>query len=74
MSMDSLKRGEYIKPTIIPRISVRLEDKERAFEWLEKAYADRGSELVDLGAEPGDDPLGSDPRFQDLLRRVGLPP
>jgi len=74
LSLDGLKRGEYIKPTTIPRIYARLGDKERAFEWLEKAYAERDGELVELRTEPGYDPLRSDPRFADLLRRVGLPP
>jgi eukaryotic-like serine/threonine-protein kinase len=74
LPLDRLKRGEYVKPTTIPRIYAQLGDKERAFEWLEKAYADRDSELVELRVEPGYDPLRSDPRFADLLRRIGLPP
>ncbi len=74
LSLDRLKRGEYVKPTTIPRIYVGLGDKERAFEWLEKAYADRDSELVELRAEPGYDPLRADPRFRDLLRRMHFPP
>jgi eukaryotic-like serine/threonine-protein kinase len=74
LPLDHLKRGEYVKPTTIPRIYAQLGDKERAFEWLEKAYADRDSELVELRVEPGYDPLRSDPRFADLLRRIGLPP
>ena len=41
---------------------------------MEKAYADRDSKLVELRVEPGYDPLRSDLRFQDLLRRVGLSP
>ncbi|HEX8846910.1 MAG TPA: hypothetical protein VF791_19870 [Pyrinomonadaceae bacterium] len=44
-----------------------------AFRWLEKAYEDRSSRLVHAKAEQYFDPLRSDPRFKDLLRRVGLP-
>jgi hypothetical protein len=49
-----------------------LGDKDMAFEWLERAYADRTARLSELPDPPFDD-LRSDPRFQDLLRRVGLP-
>jgi TolB-like protein/DNA-binding winged helix-turn-helix (wHTH) protein len=53
-------------------------DKERAFYWLEQACKRRGHgyggiPMVFLNRDPGLDPLRSDPRFKDLLRRVGLP-
>ena len=48
-------------------------DKESAFAWLEKAYAAHQADLVSIKIEPAFDPLRSDPRFADLLRRVGLP-
>jgi tetratricopeptide (TPR) repeat protein len=51
----------------------QLGDKDRAFEWLEKSFAAHEEDLVILKAKPAFDGLSSDPRFQDLLRRVGLP-
>jgi len=48
-------------------------DKDQAFAWLEKAFADRSSFLVFLKLEPLLEPLQSDERWNDLERRVGLP-
>lgn len=54
-------------------------DKDRAFYWLEQGYRDRGRaifaiSMIFLNTDPGLDPLRADPRYKDLLRRVGLPP
>ena len=51
-----------------------LGEKDQALEQVEKAYEDRSDYLPFLNAEPAFDSLRSDPRFQDLLRRMGLPP
>jgi TolB-like protein/tetratricopeptide (TPR) repeat protein/predicted Ser/Thr protein kinase len=50
-----------------------LGENDRAFEQLERRYRDRGFEMLTLKNNPDVDPLRSDPRFQDLVRRVGLP-
>jgi tetratricopeptide (TPR) repeat protein len=55
----------------IALIYVSLNDKEQAMVWLEKAYAERFNPAVLM--RPCFDPLRSDARFQDLLRRMGLP-
>ena len=47
-------------------------DKAQAFEWLDKAFQDRSFFLMRLKVEPLFDSLRDDPRFQDLLRRMGL--
>lgn len=51
-----------------------LGDKDKAFDWLNRAYQEHSMELYALAVDPSVDPLRSDPRFQDLLRRIGLPP
>jgi TolB-like protein/DNA-binding winged helix-turn-helix (wHTH) protein len=57
----------------LARIYAQLGEAERAIESLEKAYAEHEIPLTEIGIEPLLDPLRSNPRFQSLLRRVGLP-
>ena len=49
-----------------------LADYDQTFSWLEQAYKDKSNIMQHLKVDPMFDPLRSDPRFQDLLRRVGL--
>ena len=51
-----------------------LGEKDRAFEWLEKAYKVHEGDMSFLKVDPPLDPLRSDPRFQDLVRRMNFPP
>jgi tetratricopeptide (TPR) repeat protein len=71
--LEALAKRRYSSPVRIACIYVGLGDKERAFEWLEKGYVGRSDHLTQLKTEPMFDSLRSDPRFGDLLRRVGLP-
>jgi len=57
----------------IAEIYIGLGDKDRAFEWLEKAYEDRSEWLTWIAIEPKLDPIRADPRFAELLRRMNLP-
>jgi TolB-like protein/DNA-binding winged helix-turn-helix (wHTH) protein len=50
-----------------------LGDRDNAFRWLEKAYQERNWCILYLKADPVWEPIRSDPRFANLLRRVGLP-
>jgi len=67
-----LNRRKPIDPWVIADAYAGLRDKNQALAWLEKAYAQHSNELVSLKVNPGFDPLRSDPRFQYLLRRIGL--
>ncbi len=69
-----LSRRQYVPQHHIAVIYAGLGDKNQALAWLEKAYEERDAWLVWLKVEPMVDSLRSEPRFQDLLRRVGLPP
>ena len=57
----------------IATIYAGLEELDLAFEWFEKAYEEREPYFVYIGVDPLYESLRSDPRFQDLLRRMNLP-
>ncbi len=60
-------------PTGVAANYALLGDKEDAFRWLETAYRQRASELAFVESDPAFDSLHRDPRYSDLLRRIGLP-
>ncbi len=73
--LDQLKKasaGIHVTPYNVASIYAALGDKDAAFAQLEKAYQERSFYLMWLGIDPQLDNLRPDPRFQDLLRRVGL--
>jgi serine/threonine protein kinase/Flp pilus assembly protein TadD len=71
--LTELSRQQYVQPSYIALLHCGLDDKDQAFEWLEKAYKDRDDRLIFVLTDPLLDPLQADPRFQQLLSRVGLP-
>jgi TolB-like protein/Tfp pilus assembly protein PilF len=73
---DFLRQSKknYVSPYMIATIYAGLGDKEKAFDFLEKAYQERSPDIpYFLKTDLRLDTLRSDPRFQDLVRRVGLP-
>jgi hypothetical protein len=57
----------------VAMIYAELRDAASAVKWLERASAARNSMVRSLKADPAWDPIRSDPRFQDLIRRMRLP-
>ena len=55
-------------------IYLKLGDREKAFYWLERAYAEHAGDMIFINIEPCFDPIRADPRFQALVRKVGFPP
>jgi len=71
---DLLKMSDtqYVSPLFFAIAYAGLNQKDRAFEWLERAYHERSGALVKLKFDPIYDNLRSDPRFDQLLLKVGL--
>jgi hypothetical protein len=63
----------YISPLEIAKCYAMLDEKDEAFRWLEKAYEQRSTQLVFLKVDQNWENLRSDPRFADLVKRIGLP-
>jgi serine/threonine-protein kinase len=73
--LDELKemaKQKYVSAYDLAILYTGLGDKDHAIEQLNKAYEERAGWIINLRVEPLFDPLRSDPRFPDLLRRVGL--
>ena len=65
--------SEYVSSYLIAEIYVALGEKEAAFNLLDKAYDERSIDLVLAKVDPRLDPLRDDPRFQELVKKVGIP-
>ena len=71
--LKELSKRQYVQPSYIAMVHAGLGDRDQSFEWLERAYTSRDDRLVFVMTDPLMDSLASDPRFQDLSRRIGLP-
>jgi TolB-like protein/DNA-binding winged helix-turn-helix (wHTH) protein len=69
--LSQLYRPGQTDPIVFAWVYLGLSDKDQTFAWLEKAYAQHSNSMATLKVDPIYDPLRADPRFQDLLRRVG---
>ncbi len=70
--LKTLRQKHYIQPVDIALVFTGLGEKDEAFAWLDKAYEEHAQWLSEIRVDPGFDPLRSDARFADLLKRVGL--
>ena len=69
--LEECYRTKYASPYDIALIYIALGDRDLAFEWLEKAFAERTFRICEL-YDPPFDGLRSDARFQDLAYRLGI--
>jgi len=72
LQLQQISKGRYVPSLYVAMVYTGLGDKDEAFAWLVKAYAERCEYLVYLPTEPIADPLRGDPRFSALLQRLGL--
>ena len=70
--LKGLSKQRYVAPFNMAIVYAGLGDKQQTFEWLEKAYEDHSLLLSLIRVWPQFDGLHGEPRFQDLLRRMGL--
>jgi hypothetical protein len=67
-------RTSWVTPYLAAIICLATGDKDQAFAWLNKAFAERSDQLLYLNVDPVFDGVRHDPRFRLLTQRVGLPP
>ena len=70
--LNDLSKHRYVSSNLRAVIHTGLGDNGQAFEWLESAYQEHDAQLLSIKVDPVWDPLRSDPRFQDLLKKMGL--
>jgi eukaryotic-like serine/threonine-protein kinase len=71
--LEDIAKTQYVLPYYLATIYAALGDRDNAFVELEKAYAERDWFVSRVKVDPFLDPLRDDPRFKDLMRRMGLP-
>jgi serine/threonine-protein kinase len=67
-----VRKQKYVPAYFIAAIYAGLGEADTSFEWLERAYEERNGFLIFLGVEHAFYGLHPDPRFKDLLQRIGL--
>ena len=72
--INQLYKPRTVPPVAVAMIYSSLGETDRALAFLEKAYEEHSTDLVYLKVDPVYDPLRSEQRFEDLMRRMGLPP
>jgi tetratricopeptide (TPR) repeat protein len=73
IARDSDPSRPAYSPLTVADSYALLGDRDNAFVWLEKAYQQHASGLLGLPVNPAFDSLHSDPRYADLIRRIGFP-
>src|SRR5712692_17915 len=71
--LQRMAYSRYVSSLYFAAIYIGLGEKTRALDWLDKAYKERNDRLVYLNVDPVADPLRSEPRFRDLMKRLHLP-
>jgi len=70
--LQEISKQRYVSPYWTGVVYAGLGDNDRAFQYLEKAFEDRYFLMIWINSDPRLDNLKSDPRFADLVKRIGL--
>ena len=70
--LQRLAQSRYVSPLYFAAIYLGLGEKSTALDWLDRAYRERTDRLVYLGVDPIADPLRGEPRFAQLLQKIGI--
>jgi tetratricopeptide (TPR) repeat protein len=70
--LKELSNKHYVSPFHIASVYVGLKENDRAFDWLERAYEERYELLISIKTMPNFDPIRTDERFSELLKKIGL--
>jgi serine/threonine-protein kinase len=71
--LQERRNREYVRPYMLAELYNALGEKEYSLDWLEKACDEHDDWVVYIYIDPLSDPLRSEPRFHEVLKRVGLP-
>lgn len=71
--LQHLAQSRYVSSLYFAGVYTGLGEKSTALDWLDKAYEERNDRLVYLNVDPMADPLRSEPRFRDLMKKLNLP-
>ena len=70
--LKELARSRYVSSLYFAAVYTGLGDRRSALDWLDRAYQEHNDRLVYLGVDPIADPLRSEPRFTQLLQKIGI--
>jgi TolB-like protein/Tfp pilus assembly protein PilF len=71
--LEQKSKKEFVSPYLLAVIHVGLGDNDRALELLEEAYKEKSVDLVQAKVDPKLDPLRTDPRFNEMMKKVAFP-
>jgi serine/threonine-protein kinase len=71
--LEAMSKDKYVSPSNMSIFYVMLKNHARALDYLEKAYENRSAQMVYIGVQAEFDSLHAEPRFQALLKKIGLP-
>ena len=71
-TLFALTKKEHVSPFFIALVYTGLNDKEKALEWLQKAYEEKSGSVRYLKMEPRLQNLRNDPRYTELMKKIGL--